>query len=190
MGENFEHRDDSAKIKKLVLAALFAALIAVGAYIKIPFTLLGVPITLQTFFVLLAAVTLGRKWGTASIIVYLLVGLIGFPVFSGGSGGLGIIFGPTGGYLYSFIPVAFLVGWLSDKSVQKNPVTLFAIAALGSILILGIGTIHLMFSTHVSLVTAFTGGFVPFFVGDMIKSIAIGLIAPALIRKVDFKSEQ
>ncbi|MDV0445195.1 Biotin transporter BioY [Methanimicrococcus sp. At1] len=175
---------DDAKIKKMVLAALFAALIAVGAYIKIPITPLGVPITLQTFFVLLAAVTLGRNWGTVSVIVYLLVGFIGFPVFAGGNSGLGILFGPTGGYLYSFIFVVFIVGWMSDLSAKKTPVLMFSIAALGSILILGIGSVHLGFSSQIPIGAAFAGGFVPFFVGDMIKSIAIGLISPILIKKI------
>ncbi|MCL2550466.1 MAG: biotin transporter BioY, partial [Methanimicrococcus sp.] len=106
-----EYKDNSVKIKKMVFAALFAALIAVGAWIRIPLPF--VPITLQTFFVLLAAVTLGRNWGPVCIIVYLLVGLIGYPVFAGGSSGLGVILGPTGGYLYSFVIVAFIVGFLS-----------------------------------------------------------------------------
>lgn len=186
MGKKIESSDDSVKIKKMVFAALFAALIAVGAYIKIPITPLGVPITLQTFFVLLAAVTLGRNWGTASILVYLVVGFIGFPVFAGGNSGIGIIFGPTGGYLYSFILVALIVGWLSDKTKNKTPVAMFAIAVLGSIIILGIGTIHLAFSSGVPMSAAFAGGFAPFFVGDMIKSFAIALLSPALIKKVNF----
>ncbi|MBZ3935365.1 biotin transporter BioY [Methanimicrococcus blatticola] len=188
MGEDLDYKDDSVRIKKMVLAALFAALIAVGAYIKIPITPLGVPITLQTFFVLLAAVTLGRNWGTVSIIVYLIVGFIGFPVFAGGNSGLGILFGPTGGYLYSFIFVAFLAGWMSDLAKNKNPVTMFGIAAFGSILILAVGSVHLGLSTDIPMGVAFTGGFVPFFVGDMIKSIAIGLVAPALIKKVNFSA--
>lgn len=186
MGNKSESIVDSAKIKKMVFAALFAALIAVGAYIKIPITPLGVPITLQTFFVLLAAVTLGRNWGTASVLVYLIVGFIGFPVFAGGNSGIGIIFGPTGGYLYSFILVALIAGWLSDKTTKKTPVTMFAIAVLGSIIILGVGTIHLAFSSNVPLSAAFAGGFAPFFAGDMIKSLAIGLISPKLIKKVNF----
>lgn len=188
MGETVDFSNDSVKIKKMVFAALFAALIAVGAYIKIPITLLGVPITLQTFFVLLAVVTLGRNWGTMSIIVYLIVGFIGFPVFAGGNSGLGVLLGPTGGYLYSFIIVAFVIGWMSDVIKKKNSVVMFGLAALGSILILLIGTVHLGFSSDLPLKVAFIGGFIPFFVGDMIKSIAVGLVAPSLIKKVNFSS--
>ncbi|WNY29002.1 Biotin transporter BioY2 [Methanimicrococcus stummii] len=187
MDEISDYNSDPVKIKKMVLAALFAALIAAGAFIKIPLPF-GVPITLQTFFVLLAVVTLGRNWGTLSIIVYLLVGFIGIPVFAGGAAGIQILAGPTAGYLYSFVVVAFIVGWLSDLVSKKTPPVMFGLAALGSILILTIGSLHLAFFSSISLPAAFLGGFAPFFVGDMIKSIAIGLVAPALIRKVNFKA--
>ena len=210
MDGTFNHRDDSAKMQKMVLAALFAALIAVGAYIKIPIG--PIPITLQTFFVLLAAVTLGRNWATISIIVYTLIGFIGLPVFAGGAAGLGILFGPTAGYLYSFVIVAFLVGWLSDiwkkmyfekspvmdsernpvMNPAKNPVmnhiVMLGLAVFGSIIILGVGTLHLAFSSSLPLSAAFSVGFAPFFIGDMIKSAAVGIVAPLLIRKVNFKA--
>ena len=200
----FDHRDDSAKMQKMVLAALLAALIAVGAYIKIPIG--PIPITLQTFFVLLAAVTLGRNWATISIIVYTLVGFIGLPVFAGGAAGLGILFGPTAGYLYSFVIVAFLIGWLSDiwkkkyfkteknaitdavKSPVMNHIVMLGLAVFGSIIILGVGTLHLAFSSSLPLSAAFSVGFAPFFIGDMIKSAAVGIVAPLLIRKVNFKA--
>jgi len=191
MNESVDY--DSDKIKKMVFAALFAALIAVGAYIRIMFG--PIPFTLQTFFVLLAAVTLGRNWGTISVIVYLIVGCVGFPVFAGGSSGIGIFFGPTGGYLYSFIPVSILVGGLSDIlrsktsiSLFKNSLFLFFIAALGSLLILFIGTIHLSFSSRLPLPIAFTTGFLPFLFSDFLKSLFVGLVAPRLIQKVNFGS--
>lgn len=184
-----EYKDNSVKIKKMVLAALFAALIAVGAYLRIPISPLGVPITLQTFFVLLAAVTLGKNWGTVSIIVYQLVGFIGFPVFSGGNSGLGILFGPTGGYLYSFILVALLVGYLSEKT-EKKPLPILLIALLGSAIILGIGTLHLALFTHIPLSVAFVTGFAPFIPGDVIKSIAVALVAVLVFKKVNFNNIQ
>jgi biotin transport system substrate-specific component len=198
MSTTFEHRDDSIRMKKMVLAALFAALIAVGAYIKIPIG--PIPITLQTFFVLLAAVTLGRNWGTISVIVYTLVGFIGLPVFAGGAAGIGVLFGPTAGYLYSFTIVAFVVGWLSDiwkntpkkysvKNVMMSHVVMFGLAVLGSVIILGVGTLHLAFASNLPLQSAFVAGFVPFFAGDMIKSVAIGIFAPLFIHKMNFKAD-
>jgi len=181
MTEVIDLNDNSEKIKKMVFAALFAALIAVGAYIRIPIG--AVPITLQTFFVLLAAVALGRKWGVVSVVVYLLVGFIGFPVFTGGSGGVGILFGPTGGYLYSFIIVAYLVGLLSEK-VEKKPIPLFIISVFGSLLILGIGTVHLAGMSNLPITVAIMAGFAPFVFGDIIKSIAVALIAAVVSKKI------
>ena len=189
MAEAVDFNDNSDKIKKMVLAALFAALIAVGAYIRIPIAFSPVPITLQTFFVLLAAVALGRKWGVVSIVVYLLVGFIGFPVFTGGSGGIGILFGSSGGYLYSFILVAYLVGLLSEKIQTKSIplfiISIFIISAFGSFLILGIGTIHLGAIGHMSFLAAALGGFIPFIVGDLIKSAAIALVASVVRKKIN-----
>jgi Uncharacterized conserved protein len=193
MSEAVDFNDNSEKIQKMVLASLFAALIAVGSYIRIPVG--PIPITLQTFFVLLAAVTLGRKWGVVSIIVYLLVGFIGFPVFTGGSGGIGILFGPTGGYLYSFVLVAYLVGLLSEKlnaklntklnakSIPLFIISIFIISALGSFLILGIGTIHLAVFTGHDIYPAIFVGFIPFVIGDLIKSMAVALISPIVRKK-------
>jgi biotin transport system substrate-specific component len=88
-------------LKRMVFAALFASLTAVGAYMKIPLPLTPVPVTMQVFFVLLAGCMLGSRWGTISMIVYLLLGIVGFPVFAGGASGLGVLFGPTGGYRVS-----------------------------------------------------------------------------------------
>ncbi|MBO4302766.1 biotin transporter BioY [Methanosarcinaceae archaeon] len=186
---DFEERDPEL-ILHLVYAALFAALIAAGAYIRIalPF----VPITLQTFFVIMAAVLLGRKWGTVSVVVYLLVGLIGLPVFSGGTGGTGVLLGPTGGYLYSFVIVSFIVGFLSDRVIRPNAgkysklrfsLMTFFIAVAGSLLILLIGTIHLMYVTDLPFRMAFYAGFLPFVPGEILKSLVVVPTAGSLFMK-------
>ena len=92
---------NSPDLHKLVLASLMAALIAVGGYLAIPIG--PVPIVLQNLFVLVAALLLGSKWGSAAVAVYLLAGACGLPVFAGGGGGLGHLFGPRGGYLFGFL---------------------------------------------------------------------------------------
>jgi biotin transport system substrate-specific component len=177
--------DDDNKIKKMVLAALFAALIAVGAYIKIPVPGMPIPISLQTFFVLLAILLLGCKWGTISILIYTLVGLIGFPVFSGGPGGPGILLGVTGGYVYSFIIVAVVVGYLSER-VKKTFFSILILAVLGSVMILGIGTMHMAFFTSFGIQRAFVIGFLPFVIGDFLKSIAVAVTSILLLKKYNF----
>jgi biotin transport system substrate-specific component len=96
----------------MIYAAMFGAATAMGAYIMIP--LPPVPITLQTLFVVLAGALLGGRLGALSQVVYLLLGIIGLPVFHGGKGGLGILLGPTGGYLVGFIAAAYVVGKLIE----------------------------------------------------------------------------
>ena len=119
MDENY-YSQHGTDIKKMAFASLFAALIAVGAYIKIPIPFSPVPITLQVFFIFLAGAMLGARWGTLSVIVYLLLGIVGLPVFSGGASGLGVLLGPTGGYLIGFVVAAFLVGTLCEKKGTSN----------------------------------------------------------------------
>ncbi len=103
-------------IQDLTLVALFAALIAVGAFIKIPFPY--VPFTLQVLFTTLAGLLLGARLGALSVIVYVVLGLIGLPIFTSG-GGLSYVFNPTFGYLIGFIVGTYLTGKIAY--VQKNP---------------------------------------------------------------------
>ena len=84
-------------LRGMIYASLFGAVTAAGAFLIIPFPL--VPITLQTLFLNLAAALLGGRLGALSQVVYILLGIIGLPVFAGGKGGIGVLFGPTGGYL-------------------------------------------------------------------------------------------
>jgi biotin transport system substrate-specific component len=97
---------------KMMLVALFAALIAVGAFIRVPVPL--VPFTMQTFFVVLAGMLLGKKLGGASALVYLAIGLIGIPVFTQG-GGIGYVLKPSFGYLIGFVVAAFITGAIVRK---------------------------------------------------------------------------
>ncbi|MDV0446286.1 Biotin transporter BioY [Methanosarcinaceae archaeon Ag5] len=187
MGEEMENstEDVHLKITKMVLAALFAALMAVGAYISIPITPLSmVPITLQTFFIFLAPLVIGKKWGTISVFVYVLVGLIGFPVFSNGQGGFGVLFGPTGGYIFSFVFVAYMIGWMYEKS-SKKPLPAFLIVFLGCLINLICGSVYMSFAAHMPMPLAFLSGFLPFVVGGAIKAAATVLAATAINKKLE-----
>ena len=97
------------KIKKIAVTAIFTAVIAASAWIFI-FTPFGVNLTLQMFTVCLAGFVLGAKWGTASTAVYLATGAAGLPVFSAFTGGIGVLFGTSGGFLWGFLLTAFLCG--------------------------------------------------------------------------------
>lgn len=100
------------KIKDLALCALFAALMCICAWISLP--VLGIPITLQTFTVYLALFTLGGRRGTMAFAVYLCLGMVGLPVFSGFQGGFGVLLGVTGGYIWGFL-ISCLIYWLGEK---------------------------------------------------------------------------
>lgn len=94
--------------KSTVLCAFFSALIIVGAYIRIPIP--PVPITLQTFFVILSGFVIGARCGMISVLVYIVLGLVGLPVFAGGAGGIGYVLTPTFGYLLGFAAAACIAG--------------------------------------------------------------------------------
>lgn len=165
--------DHHPDLRKLVLASLMAALIAVGGYIAIPVG--PVPIVLQNLFVLVAALLLGSRWAAASVAVYLLAGACGLPVFAGGGGGLGHLFGPRGGYLFGFLIAAWVVGRISELSRQR-PLTEIAGMVIGSLIIYAVGVPWLKTLLGISFGKALTVGMYPFIPGDALKIAAAWLI--------------
>jgi len=158
----------------------FALLTAIAAQFRIPLPFTPVPITLQTLVVLLGGAILGWKKGAASQSLYLVWGIIGAPLFSGGSFGLMILAGPTGGYLVGFIAAALTAGYLAPRCrtyIQLN----FALLA-SSLVILGLGTTHLTFVVGMSWSAAFLAGFLPFLPGEVIKVVAAAGIVKAYKR--------
>lgn len=125
--------------KDLTLVALFSALIAVGAFIKIPFLL--VPITLQTLFVVLSALVLERRLAVLSVIVYIMIGLVGFPIFANG-GGINYIFSPTFGYLLAFIFATYFISSFKEKNIYIS-------TAIGMLIIYFFGMIYFIFIQYI-----------------------------------------
>jgi biotin transport system substrate-specific component len=164
---------NTSKLRMMVFASLFAALTATGAYIMVPVPLSPVPITLQVFFVLLAGSMLGSKWGSLSMIVYMLLGIVGLPVFAGGSSGIGVLLGPTGGYIFGFILAAYMIGKLSRKT-RNGAKSNFFINALnmsaGVLVIYACGAFRLMMVADFDLGKTFALGVIPFLPGDIIKT--------------------
>lgn len=177
-----------------IFSSLFAALIAVGAFIAIPIG--PVPIVLQNFFVLLAALTLNWRWAIGSVGVYLLAGVIGLPVFSGGRGGLGHLMGPTGGYLLSYLPAVWIVSYLNGfntrffhQSVYKRTIIEVGSLLLGSIIIYGIGVSWLKTLLGVTWSKSIALGVTPFILGDLIK-IAIVIPVARYTRKLVYSNAE
>ncbi|HUW68123.1 MAG TPA: biotin transporter BioY [Candidatus Nanoarchaeia archaeon] len=171
-------------VKPLIYAALFAALTAIGAFIKIPIPISPVPITLQVFFVLLAGLMLGARGGGTSMIVYIILGIIGLPVFSGGTSGLGVLFGPTGGYLLGFIAGAFVIGLVYKITGSTRVGAIIAMVA-GLIIIYLMGVIQLSSAAQISIQQAVTVGVLPFLIGDVIKIIAALIVADRIRPLID-----
>lgn len=155
------------KLQMLIITSLFAAIIGILAQVVIPLPL--VPITGQTLAIGLAATILGSRYGTLSSILYIIIGAVGVPVFAQMTSGLGVVFGPTGGFLVGFIPTAFIIGYYLEKT--KFTITQAFIAnVIGMFVTLIIGTVWLKFVASLSWTAAFMGGFAPFIVGGLIKA--------------------
>ncbi len=153
-----------------VLTCLFAALVSVGAYIAVPIPGTPVPMVLQNLFIILTALLLGPGWGTASILVYLTLGAIGLPVFSGGAGGLAVFVGPTGGYLAGYLVAAPVMGGI--PLLGKRAWWKYAVAAVvGELLIYACGVSWLKANLSATWTKALAVGFLPFAIGDTIKVV-------------------
>ncbi|MGM9922911.1 MAG: biotin transporter BioY [Bacillus sp. (in: firmicutes)] len=155
------------KLKFLIVTALFAAIIGLLAQITIPLPL--VPITGQTLAIGLAATILGARYGTLSVVLYLCIGIAGIPVFSGMTSGLGIVLGPTGGYLIGFIPAAFLIGLYIEKNKLNFTHAMIA-NTIGMIVTILFGTVWLKYAAGLSWTVAISTGAFPFLIVGLIKA--------------------
>jgi len=160
----------TSPLRRMVYAAMFGALTAIGAFIVIPMQ--PVPITLQTMFTGLAGVLLGGYTAALSQIVYVLLGIIGLPVFAGGKAGLGTLLGPTGGYLIGFIVGALVIGKLVEMKRDAGLPWIVMALLIGNVVIYAIGILQLSLVAHLSFVKALTVGAVPFLLGDALKIAA------------------
>jgi len=179
-----EKNNTSRLLVKITLVALFAAFTAAGAFIAVPIGL--VPIVLQNIFAILSGLILGPIMGGAAVALYLLAGLLGLPVFAGGTGGLARFVGPTGGFLVGYLLAAIVAGLIVGKPKEDTKTSLLKIiiAVFSGILIVYVpGVTWLKFSSNLSWVNAIIAGFVPFVAGDIIKGIAAIFITDRL-RKI------
>ncbi|MDR0440889.1 MAG: biotin transporter BioY [Candidatus Accumulibacter sp.] len=162
---------------------LMATLTAVGGMIAIPVTPLSpVPITLQTLFVLLAGLILGPRDGALAMLLYLLAGILGLPVFAGGKAGLAALMGPTGGFLTGFVPAAMFCGLARRDPARSFPV-LLGYCLLATALTLLPGTIQLSVVLKISIAKAFAVGSLPFLPGALLKSAGAAFIYRFLVSR-------
>ena len=195
--EDFRWRCELSIPKKLILALGIALLTGLAAQLRVQLPWSPVPITGQTFAVLLAGVLLGKWWGGASMGLYAGLGIAGVPWFTGFGAGIGYLAGPTGGYVIGFILASLFLGYFTDKYVRaRSFVSMLALMLFANfILIYGPGLLQLgmwlslVKGQSVTLSSVLMMGAVPFIVGDITKAVLAALIARGITPKIAYNGE-
>ena len=173
------YKEQTFSVRDITQIGIFTALTAVGAFISIPIG--PVPITLQSFFVLLSGIILGSKKAMFSQITYLLLGLIGFPIFSGFSGGLQQKFKQSFGFIIGYVAAAYVVGKLTEEKTASQ--YLWAAVFAGTLIIYTFGLpymyyiLNIMLNSNLSIVKILQLGMFAFIPGDMLKAVIIVFFA-------------
>lgn len=168
-------------VREMALIAVMAAVTCVAGPLSVPIG--PVPISLTNLAVYFAIYLLGMRRGTTSYVVYLLIGMVGVPVFSGFTGGFGKLFGPTGGYLIGFIFMALICGVFIDRSHHKIVPSMIGMI-LGTIVCYAFGTAWLAYQAHYTMAAALAAGVIPFIPFDLGKMVIAALIAPQIRRRL------
>lgn len=166
-------------VKKWILAAEFAAIVAIFAQLTFPMAL--IPLTGQTFAVGLTATILDKKTSTWALVLYMLLGLLGLPVFAGMTGGLGILMGPTGGFIVGFVFNTFITSSWLEKFGYSAPQSIVA-NLLGAMVTLAFGTVWLWLALGTTFSGAVSAGFLPWIIPGIVKGVAAALLGLAVRR--------
>lgn len=177
-------KQNKITVSEMALIAVMAAVTCIMGPLSIPIPFSLVPISLTNLAVYLAIYVLGCRRGTLSYLVYLLLGLVGMPVFSGFTGGVGKLFGPTGGYLLGFIFMALICGWAIDHFSCKL-VPSFAGMLLGTVVCYAFGTAWLAYQAGLTFVAALAAGVLPFIPGDLAKMVIAAVLGPQIRRRLE-----
>ena len=173
------------KIKDIILTALFAALTAIGAFLKIPFPLAA--ITLQSFFTAMAGILLGRKYGALSQGVYVLTGLVGIPIFALG-GGFSYVFQPTFGFLLGLIPAAWVIGALCRRPLTFWRTALAILAGYAVLYAIGVPYMALIANGYLGKGLTFwqilRSGMLLYLPGDLIKVAVASFLCVTIERRL------
>ena len=172
------------KIMKMTITAFMAAIISILAPISIPLLFGAVPVSLGTFAVYLSAGILGEKLGSLSVLIYLLIGIMGLPVFAGWNAGASVISGPTGGYLFGYIIIAYCTGWFAHRFKEKL-IYIMVGMVLGTLGCYILGTVWLSWQLSMSASEAILAGVLPFVVGDILKIIISLIIIKPIVKQID-----
>lgn len=161
------------KNKDLIICSMFCAITCIASQISIPFVG-GVPLTMQTLAVSLSGIILKSKKAFISQLLYIIIGAIGVPVFSGFKGGISTILGPTGGFILSFPIMAFVIGYILEKTNKKS--VYFLSLIIGLLINYICGVVQFMIITKSSLIASLTCCVFPFLFTDIIKIIIASVV--------------
>lgn len=173
-----------SKTKSLVLCALFAALTAVCSQIALTLPITQVPFNLATLAVFLAGGLLGASAGFVSLLVYVLMGAIGIPVFAQFSGGFQILIGPTGGYIVGFVVGAWVTGLVAERFAKRGFFVYVLAMVCGLIACYALGTVWYMFLTKINLTVALMSCVIPFLPVDALKIILAAFLCTRLHKHI------
>lgn len=173
------------KTKALILTAFFAALTVIFSAISIPIPVSPVPFSLAIAAIFLAGALLPKAQAAVAQIVYLLLGIVGLPVFSKFSGGLGVLAGPTGGYLIGYPIMAFIIALIIEKTGKRNFIVYFVSMLCGLAACYAVGTLWLSLQAHLPFFAALSAGVIPFVIPDVVKAVLASLLAMALYKVLE-----
>ena len=168
--------------REIILCGLFAALVSIFAQISIPLPFTTVPLTLQIFGIAITGLILGSKCAFISTLIYLILGGIGVPVFAQFSAGIGVLVGPTGGYLLSYPLMAFIIGYIKEKS---NSSILTAISMIiGLAVVYALGTVMFSLVTGNTIINSLLYCVVPFVAVDLLKLVLAYIIGETVSKRL------
>jgi biotin transport system substrate-specific component len=193
IGDHLVRADINGRVADAIVIIAGAALLAAAAQVRVPLPFTPVPLSGQTFAVLLVGAGLGLRRGALATALYLLIGLLGAPVFVGGGSGMGHLLGATGGYLVGFVVAAALLGWLAERRAERHFLPAAGAMAIATLAIYVFGVAGLMLVTGASVSQAIALGVLPFVFGDALKALLAAVLLPstwAMIGRLDSSADR
>jgi biotin transport system substrate-specific component len=180
-------RPEQPRIGLLIKAAMFAAATAALAYVAFPVPFSPVPVTGQSFGAMIAGLLLPPRAAMGSQLAYLLAGAMGLPVYAGGRAGIGVLFGPTGGYLWGLVAGSYITSVMIESGTPhaRIPTTLSCIAASvvgGVVVVYALGVVQLALTARLGWLQALVAGALPYLPGDAVKAFVAGIAGARLMR--------
>lgn len=176
-------REKRTKTYNIILCGLMAAILCVLAPVAIPMT---VPITLGTFVIFIMTYILDYKYAFVSCLIYILLGIVGLPVFSGYQGGIGKVVGPTGGYIVGYLFITLISGYINSR-YQANKILQVIGMIIGIMICYGLGTLWFAYQQNMSILESLIICVIPFICGDILKIVGAVIVGNILRKRINIR---